>query len=115
MSFGSLSMARHTQHSTPSTGAVIIGGQHPGLGVVRSLGRRGIPTILIDDRPSVASLSRYLGISVRVDDLLDERHTIEAVLEVGRRFRLRNWVLGARSSERAWTRVPTADACGRSR
>src|ERR1700676_5572685 len=87
-------MADQTQpFKSSEIGAVIVGGQHPGLGVVRSLGRRGIPTIVIDDRPSIASLSRYVGRSVRVDDLLDHRNTIDAVLEAGRRFNLRHWVL----------------------
>jgi D-aspartate ligase len=87
-------MAEHTPRSSRSSvGAVIIGGQHPGLGVVRSLGRRGIPTLVVDDRASIASLSRYVGRSVGVDDLLDERRTVDALLDVGRRFQLRNWVL----------------------
>src|SRR5262252_9445080 len=79
--------------SSSTIGAVIVGGQHPGLGVARSLGRRGTPTVIIDDRPSIAPLSRYVRRSVRVDDLLDERRAIDAVLEVGRRFDLRNWIL----------------------
>lgn len=76
-----------------SVGALVVGGDHPGLGVARSLGRRGIPVYLIDDQHCVASWSRYATRVIRVDNILDERKTVDAVLDVGRRFNLRGWVL----------------------
>jgi D-aspartate ligase len=75
------------------TGALVIGGDHPGLGIVRSLGQRGIPVYVVDDQLSVSYFSHYKSRFVQVKDLRDERKTVEAVLEVGRRFSLRNWVL----------------------
>lgn len=78
--------------STP-LGALVVGGDHPGLGVARSLGRRGIPVCVVDDQFCVSRLSRYATRVVRVENILDERKTIDAVLEVGRRLNLRNWVL----------------------
>jgi D-aspartate ligase len=75
------------------TGALVVGGDHPGLGIVRSLGQRGIPVCVVDDQLSVSYFSHYKSRFVRVKDLRDERRTVEAVLEVGRRFSLRNWVL----------------------
>lgn len=77
----------------PSIGAVVVGGDHPGLGVARSLGRRGIPVYIIEDQHCVSSFSRYVTRVVKVENILDERKTIDAVLEVGRRFNLQNWVL----------------------
>jgi D-aspartate ligase len=74
-------------------GAIVIGGEHPGLGVVRSLGRRGIPVVVIDDQQSISSFSRYVQRSVRVENLLDERKAVDAILEVGRRYGLKGWVL----------------------
>jgi len=74
-------------------GALVIGGEHPGLGVARSLGRRGIPVYVLDDQQSISSFSRYVTRTVRTQDLRDERKTIDAVLETGHRFNLRNWVL----------------------
>jgi D-aspartate ligase len=76
-----------------TVGAVVVGGDHPGLGIARSLGRRGIPVYVLDDQYCVSAFSRYATKVVRVDDILDERTTVDAVLEVGRRFNLRNWVL----------------------
>jgi predicted ATP-grasp superfamily ATP-dependent carboligase len=77
----------------PPIGALVVGGDHPGLGVARSLGRRGIPVYVLDDQYCISSFSRYVTRVIRVNDLRDERKTVDAVLEAGRRFDLRNWVL----------------------
>jgi predicted ATP-grasp superfamily ATP-dependent carboligase len=79
--------------ATGQIGALVVGGEHPGLGVARSLGRRGIPVYVLDDQQSVSSVSRYVTRFVKTKDLRDERRTVDAVLEVGKRFGLRNWVL----------------------
>lgn len=76
-----------------SIGAIVIGGEHPGLGIARSLGRRGIPVFVIDDRFSVSQFSKYVIRAVRVKDLRDEVRTVESVLEVGKRYGLEGWVL----------------------
>ena len=79
--------------SSSVIGALVVGGDHPGLAVVRSLGRRGIPVYVVDDEPCISSYSRFAKRVIRVPDILDERRTVDSVLEVGRRFNLRNWVL----------------------
>ena len=80
--------------TTPDTaGALVVGGDHPGLGIVRSLGRRGIPVHILDDQFSVSFFSKYVTHVTRVPDLRDEQRTIDAVLETGRRFNLKDWVL----------------------
>jgi D-aspartate ligase len=74
-------------------GALVIGGEHPGLGIARSLGRRGIPVVVIDDQHSISSYSRYVRRVIRVPNLRDERATVDAVMDAGRRHNLKNWVL----------------------
>ena len=74
-------------------GAIVVGGDHPGLGIARSLGRRGIPVYIVDDQYCVSSFSKYVTKVVRVESILDERKTVDAVLEVGKRYNLRNWIL----------------------
>jgi predicted ATP-grasp superfamily ATP-dependent carboligase len=76
-----------------AVGAVVVGGDHPGLGIARSLGRLGIPVYILDHQYCISRFSRYATRVVRVDNILDERKTVDAVLEVGRRFNLRDWVL----------------------
>lgn len=78
----------------PATaGAVVIGGDYQGLGIVRSLGRHGIPTCIIDDEYSIARFSKYASHFVSVRDLRDEERTVEALLDAGRRLKLHGWVL----------------------
>ena len=86
-------MSKQAAMPVGQPGVVVIGGDHPGLGVARSLGRRGIPVYVVDDQWAVASFSRYVARFVKVKSLRDERVTVNAVLEVGRRFGLRDWIL----------------------
>jgi predicted ATP-grasp superfamily ATP-dependent carboligase len=77
----------------PAVGAVVIGGEHPGLGIARSLGRRGIPVYVVDDQHSVSGFSRYVERVIQAKDLLDERKTVHSILEIGHRYGLKGWVL----------------------
>jgi D-aspartate ligase len=83
-----------TRESADSTvGAVVIGGDYQGLGIVRSLGRRKIPVCVIDDEHSIARYSKYTRHYVPAADLHDECRAIDTLLETGRRLNLRGWVL----------------------
>jgi D-aspartate ligase len=76
-----------------SVGAVVIGGDHPGLAIARSLGRRGIPVYVIDDQYSISKFSRYTTRVVHAADLRDPQKTVDSVMEVGDRYDLKDWVL----------------------
>lgn len=91
-----------------AAGALVIGGEHPGLGVARSLGRRGIPVIVLDDQHCISQFSRYVRKVIRTPDLLNERAAVDAVMDAGLRHGLRNWVLFP-------TRDETVAAISRSR
>jgi D-aspartate ligase len=84
---------KHVAASSLNVGAVVIGGDYQGLGIVRSLGRRGIPVCVVDNEHSVSRFSRYTRDFVRVPDLRDERKTVDTLLDVGERMGLRGWVL----------------------
>jgi len=74
-------------------GVLVVGGDHPGLAVARSLGQRGIPVWILEDEFCISNLSRYASRVIRVADILDERATVDAVLSIGRRYRLNGWIL----------------------
>jgi predicted ATP-grasp superfamily ATP-dependent carboligase len=76
-------------------GAVVIGGDFHGLGIVRSLGRRGIRVCIIDDERSISKFSRYATHAVHVADLRDEGRTVDVIEDTGRRLGLDGWVLFA--------------------
>ena len=59
--------------SKDQVGAVVVGGDYQGLGIVRSLGRRKIPVCVIDDEHSIARYSRYTTHAVKLANLRDER------------------------------------------
>jgi D-aspartate ligase len=74
-------------------GAIVIGGDYQGLGVVRSLGRRGIPVYVVDDEASIARASRFSKRAVRVPSLRDEPSTLDALERLRREHGLEGWVL----------------------
>lgn len=71
----------------------MIGGDYQGLGIARSLGRRGIPVAVLDDEVSIAPSSRYVQHSLRVPALRSSEATTDALQEAARRFGLDGWVL----------------------
>jgi D-aspartate ligase len=79
--------------TTSAVGAVVLGGDYQGLGVVRSLGREGIPVCVVDDERSVARHSRYASHAVRARPLIREDEIIESLLDIGERLGLEGWVL----------------------
>ncbi|MGA2950572.1 MAG: hypothetical protein ABSD86_24800, partial [Candidatus Sulfotelmatobacter sp.] len=76
-----------------SVGALVIGGDYQGLGIVRSLGRQGIPVCVVDDELSISRYSRYCKKFVKLSDLRHERVVVDSLLEIGKRLRLQGWVL----------------------
>jgi D-aspartate ligase len=74
-------------------GAIVIGGDYQGLGIVRSLGRHKVPICVIDDEISIARFSRFATQSIKVASLRDEQSTIDSLLNAGRRLALKGWVI----------------------
>jgi D-aspartate ligase len=84
----------HAVSSQPhDVGAVVLGGDYQGLGIVRSLGRQGVPVCVVDDERSIARLSRYTGSHERIADMGDDERFIEDLLGLARRRRLEGSVL----------------------
>ena len=89
----SLQLAASAALRAKPIGAVVVGGDYQGLGIVRSLGRRDIPVCIIDDESSIARFSRYATHSIGVPSLREETRTVDAVMEIGQRLNLKGWVL----------------------
>jgi D-aspartate ligase len=88
------SVPQHTVADPKTTvGAVVIGGDYQGLGIVRSLGRQGVPVCVVDNEHSLSRFSKYTTKFVRVKELLDERKTVDCLLDIGKRLGLHGWVL----------------------
>lgn len=109
------------QPNSKKVGALVIGGDYQGLGIIRSLGRHGIPSVVIDDEHSIGSYSRYAREAAHFKSIREPEAVIEAVLSVGKRLGLEGWVLfptrdetvaafsQARSELGKFFRVPTPE------
>ncbi len=74
-------------------GAVVIGGDYRGLGIVRSLGRKGVPVLVVDDSDDVlADFSRYAWRSVSLPNRSAEGQ-VDFLLGLAERNGLHGWTV----------------------
>src|SRR5260370_5510277 len=71
-------------------GAIVLGGNFVGLGVARSLGKRGIPTWIVDTdkSKSIAQFSRYVKRFI-----VSEEPVEQLLLREAREHKLDGWVV----------------------
>lgn len=74
-------------------GALVIGGDYQGLGILRSLGQRGVPVCVVDDEHSISRYSKFCTHFVKVAQLREERVIVDTLLNVAGRLGLSGWVL----------------------
>ena len=72
---------------------MVVGGDFHGLGIVRSLGRHGVPVCVVDDEYSIGRFSKYATFAVRAPNLRAEKDTVDFLLNMGHRMNLKGWVL----------------------
>lgn len=74
-------------------GVILLGSDFKALGVARSLGRRGIPIVVIDDVPRAAWFSRYVIRRLRWHGSMYERPFVDFLLDSAVRYHLEQWIL----------------------
>ncbi len=79
------------QGNTP--GAIVLGSDFKALGVVRSLGRRGIPCVIIDNTPRSAWFSRYVTRRFIWHGPMDDSAFLNFLLKTGKEHHLEQWIL----------------------
>ncbi len=82
-------MARQQQRP----GVVVLGSDFKALGVVRSLGRRGIPSAVIDNTPRSAWFSRYTVKRLRWHGPMEGEAFVNFLLRAGKEYHLEQWLL----------------------
>jgi len=75
------------------SGVIVLGSDFKGLGVIRSLGQRGIPCALIDNLPRSAWFSRYVTKRFKWNGPLDTDDFLQFLLTIGKEHHLTGWVL----------------------
>jgi D-aspartate ligase len=88
-----VSGARNRNGRSGLPGAIVIGGDYQGLGIVRSLGRRGVKAVILDDERSISRHSRYATGSFKVDGLRDDEQTVESLLALREAHDVEGWVV----------------------
>jgi D-aspartate ligase len=86
--------------SRARAGAIVIGGDYKSLGVVRSLGRRGIPVWVLTDDHLLAATSRFCKRAVPWPDIV-EADQVAYLLDLARDNALDGWTLFPAGDETA--------------
>lgn len=89
-----------THPLTAKTGAIVIGGDYRGLGIVRSLGRHGIPVWVMVDDHQLAARSRYARRSIRWPEAGDDER-VEFLVRLCAEHGLQGWALFPTADETA--------------
>ena len=79
----------------PIPGVVVLGSDFKALGVIRSLGRHGIPGIVVDSQPRSAWFSRYVTRRFTWQGSLEEPALADYLVQIGRDHNLQDWLLVA--------------------
>ena len=85
--------------SNRSSGALVIGGDFQGLGVLRSLKKRGTPTFLIDRELCIGRFSRHKDKFLRCPDVGDKCGFLEFLKRLAEKENLWGWVVYANDDE----------------
>jgi D-aspartate ligase len=72
-------------------GAVVLASSYTALGIVRSLGRNGIPVWILDDKNAPTGLSRYVKRSFPLVE--NETEQLALLIEIAKKYDLRGWAL----------------------
>jgi D-aspartate ligase len=80
-------------------GVVVLGSDFKALGVVRSLGRRGIPSVVIDQVPRSAWFSRYVTRRLKWPGPMEGEEFLAFLLQIAKEYHVEHWVLFALQDE----------------
>ncbi|MGZ3616423.1 MAG: carboxylate--amine ligase [Ktedonobacteraceae bacterium] len=80
-------------HKQRVPGAVLLGSDFKALGVARSLGEKGIPSIVVDNKPRSAWFSRYVVKRFQWHSQMDDPEFVSFLLHMGKQHHLEQWVL----------------------
>lgn len=75
-------------------GVIIIGDHVQALGIIRSLGRRGIPVYLLYDKNlCISRFSRYTKRYIKTPSVSDEPKFVDFMLKLAKNEQLKDWIL----------------------
>jgi D-aspartate ligase len=75
------------------SGVVVLGSDYKALGVARSLGKRGVPVVVIDNQPRSAWFSRYVVKRLRWHGDMDNEAFLHFLLRAAKTLHLEQWTL----------------------
>lgn len=98
------------RETKPIPGVVVLGSDFKALGVIRSLGRHGIPAIVVDSQPRSAWFSRYVTRRFSWHGSMEDPEFANYLLQIGRDHQLQDWMLVAAQDDAVGVVAQNRDA-----
>ena len=83
-------------------GVIITGGDFQGLGVLRSLGEKSVPTITVDYEHCISRYSRHLGRFIKSPHPAESENYVNFLLDLHKKFHLDGWLIYPNNDEIAY-------------
>jgi D-aspartate ligase len=80
-------------------GAVVTGGDFQGLGVLRTLGRKGIPVLLLDSDRCIGRYSRFTNKFIESPHPAEPEPYLDFLIHVAKKENIQGWVIFPNSDE----------------
>lgn len=97
----------------PAPGAILLGSDFKALSAVRSLARRGIPTVVVDSDPRAAWYSRHPAARHRWHAAMDSRELVPFLVGLAGRHGYEGWMLFPTQDDAVELASQHADELGR--
>lgn len=81
------------------TGVLITGGDFQALGAIRTLGKKGLPVIVLEDEYSISRFSRYSQAVLRTPSISHKEKYLEYLIALGKNAQYRGWMILPNSDE----------------
>ena len=88
---------------TEKIGAIVTGGDFQGLGVLRTLGRKGIPTILLDSEYCISRYSKFKNMFVRSPHPSNRESYVNFLIDLAEKEKIHGWVIFPNSDDAVCT------------
>ena len=82
-----------TSSTLRQVGAVIIGGDFQGLGILRSLARHNVPIYLLDDGLCIGRFSKYSKRFIKCPSVKQEALFLTFLVDLARKEKLDGWLI----------------------
>lgn len=90
---------KHIHKAKNKTGVLITGGDFQALGAIRTLGKKGVPVVVLEDEYAISRFSRYTQSVLRAPSIGHKEKYVEYLIALGKTTQYKGWMILPNSDE----------------